>query len=192
MLGALWYFGEDKIRAYFEAPKTSEKSIENYNTLPAVVEAGVKMVEEPKEPEVSISDILQEDKKESHVVLPSQSDVIERVELASEEKASIQNDENIIGENLEEIIIKPKGEIWVGVVYLDSRDKKQFITRENITIDTSKDQLVRTGHGDFTISLNGENKVYFQQAPVRFKFIDGKLIQISANEFLELNGGKNW
>ena len=91
-----------------------------------------------------------------------------------------------------EASITPKTELWVGIIYLDNNKRKSFIGKSNYTIDLSRDQIILTGHGNFKLDVNEEEKVFKQQAPMRFLVKKGNLTQIDLKKFKELNKGASW
>lgn len=94
----------------------------------------------------------------------------------------------------EELIITPNEPLWVGIIDLKSRRKKQLNidARHSITLDG--DKIIRTGHSYFSVSsgtnfakqyIGGDNKYFLYK-------MDGGLSEISKAEFLELNKGEEW
>jgi hypothetical protein len=89
--------------------------------------------------------------------------------------------------------ISPNIELWVGIVDLNTFKKRVYLQESDINLDTSKEQIAITGHGDFTLktkdnadkSFNPQNKIYLH-------IKDGSVKEISAEEFTELNKGRLW
>jgi len=88
--------------------------------------------------------------------------------------------------------IKPNVNIWVGVVYLDNKKRASYLTDENIKLDLSREQIITTGHGNFTLEVNDNEDPFEEELPKRFHW-DGKEMKvISYDQFVELNGGSSW
>ncbi len=99
-----------------------------------------------------------------------------------------------IATQIEELIITPNEPLWVGIIDLKSRRKKQLSIDARHTISLDGDKLIRTGHSYFGISsgtnfakqyIGGDNKYFLYK-------VDGGLSEISKAEFLELNKGEEW
>ncbi len=99
-----------------------------------------------------------------------------------------------IATQTEELIITPNEPLWVGIIDLKSRRKKQLSidARHSITLDG--DKIIRTGHSYFSVSsgtnfakqyIGGDNKYFLYK-------MEGGLSEISKAEFLELNKGEEW
>ena len=99
-----------------------------------------------------------------------------------------------IATQTEELVITPNEPLWVGIIDLKSRRKKQLNidARHSITLDG--DKIIRTGHSYFSVSsgtnfakqyIGGDNKYFLYK-------MDGGLSEISKAEFLELNKGEEW
>lgn len=68
----------------------------------------------------------------------------------------------------------------------------QNITADPITIDTAKNWLIFLGHGRVEIDSTGGKTVLKEKETIRFVCENGVLKQITREEFIERNGGKNW
>ncbi|MSN95698.1 hypothetical protein F1B92_00535 [Campylobacter sp. FMV-PI01] len=88
--------------------------------------------------------------------------------------------------------IKANDKIWIGVIDLKTGKKYSKNTSDKFELDLSKDQLILTGHGYFEIQQNGETKNFKDKNPHRFHIKDGKILDISYDDFLKLNKGKAW
>jgi len=92
----------------------------------------------------------------------------------------------------QEAIISPNSQLWVGVIYLDTKKRRSFLGEGNFSIDLSKDQIITTGHGSFNLTIGDEKKEFKKQAPMRFLVKDSNITQIDWSKFKELNEGKSW
>lgn len=92
------------------------------------------------------------------------------------------------------VIIKPRVDLWLGFVDLDSGNKKTLIIKNDFELDTSKNQLILTGHGNFSININGDENLPSSNKAKRYRYLvkDGKIQTISKDEFINLNKGEEW
>jgi cytoskeletal protein RodZ len=89
--------------------------------------------------------------------------------------------------------ISPNIEIWVGIIDLTTFNKSTYLQGWDIKLDTSKEQIIVTGHGDFRLKTEGEPIKYFNPQNMIYLHIkDGVITQISEEEFIRLNRGRNW
>ncbi len=118
-----------------------------------------------------------------------------------EENLSVATEENESEATLAEeptqpalptITIVPRSKVWVGIVYLDDFSKKQYLTSRPIELNTSRDQLIVTGHGMINIEQDGEVKEYNSRQKLRFIYRAGELEQIDKQSFKLYNRGRNW
>lgn len=91
-----------------------------------------------------------------------------------------------------EAIINPKIQLWVGVIYLDNKKRRSYLGEGNFSIDTSREQIITTGHGNLNIVKDGQIKEYKRQEPLRFLVKDNNITEISLSKFRELNEGQVW
>lgn len=89
-------------------------------------------------------------------------------------------------------VIEPKSELWVGVIYLDDFKRRSYLGEGNFSIDLSREQIITTGHGSFVLKNGIEDKSYNRQTPIRLEVVDGVVKEISLSRFKELNRGNLW
>jgi len=89
-------------------------------------------------------------------------------------------------------IIAPSRRIWVGFVNLETFNRKESSSDQNITIDLMKRQIIKTGNGFFKLSYDGSVEDFTEQGSTRFLVENGTIKKISEEKFVELNRGKNW
>ena len=89
-------------------------------------------------------------------------------------------------------IIAPTRRIWVGFVNLETFNRKESSSDQNITIDLMKRQIIKTGNGFFKLSYDGSVEDFTEQGSTRFLVENGTIKKISEEKFVELNRGKNW
>lgn len=99
-----------------------------------------------------------------------------------------------IATHREELTITPNEPLWVGVIDLKTRRKKQISIDSQYSLPLDGDKIIRTGHSYFSISsgtnfakqyIGGDNKYFLYR-------VDGGLREINKAEFLELNKGEEW
>lgn len=109
-----------------------------------------------------------------------------------EEGTAKEKKEQIDLGSLKEAVLVPNSRLWLGVIYLDDKKKESLIGDGNFSIDLSREQIISTGHGDFSIIVDGQKKEFKTQDPIRFLVKDANITQISLGRFKELNEGKTW
>ncbi|WP_187647352.1 hypothetical protein [Nitrosophilus labii] len=93
---------------------------------------------------------------------------------------------------LPSIILIPKQKIWVGIIYLDDYSKKNYLTSSAIELNTTRDQLIVTGHGYLEIEKDGNVTEYSDKNRLRFIYKAGDLEKIDLQTFKKYNRGKSW
>lgn len=88
--------------------------------------------------------------------------------------------------------ILPQFKVWYGIIDLESGKKIQGITIDPIVIDPTKTLLIVLGHGRVELTSAEGKKVLNDKNTVHFMCEKGVLKQITQQEFIERNGGKNW
>ena len=95
-------------------------------------------------------------------------------------------------ENRGGLYIEPIHKAWVGVIFLDSMKKKDFLIRRALQLDASKDQIILVGHKNFKIYNKQLEQGFTSKKMVRFLYKDGELREISKAEYKNLRGGVHW
>lgn len=130
----------------------------------------------------------------------------ENESLNALEKLTLLNeDENLSSENLtdkeplnknlakdQKQGINPTEKIWIGIIDLKTGSKITKTTDKFFEFDISKDQLILTGHGLFTLNTKEKEEKFNDKNPHRFLIKKGDVSAISYDEFLKLNKGKAW
>ncbi|NLY03632.1 MAG: hypothetical protein GXZ15_02140 [Campylobacter sp.] len=115
--------------------------------------------------------------------------------LSKDENTTVEQ-ENVVLEDLELITtgasIVPSENLWIGIIEVKSGNKSTVTTAKEYQINLDKEQLILTGHGLFGLKINGDTQTFNDQNPHRLHIKDGKVNQISYDEFLKLNSGKAW
>lgn len=92
-----------------------------------------------------------------------------------------------------DVYIIPNIELWVGIIDIQTSEKKTHLIKKGLNINTSKEQLVITGHGDFTLkSDNGSSQSFNTKKRVFMHIKDGAVNLIDESEFISLNNGVVW
>lgn len=86
----------------------------------------------------------------------------------------------------------PLKKVWIGVVNLENHVRKESSNDQNLTIDLTQKQIIKTGHGFFKLFYDGNIEDFSEQGSTRFLVENGELRKISEEKFVELNRGKNW
>lgn len=149
--------------------KVEERVVET-NSSNATIEAVVVKVEN--------NQTFSTESNSSNQTVPSASLIIENQPLVS----TVPN----------QALIVPKRKIWIGTVYLDEGKRKESTSENNLTIDLTKRQIIKTGNGYFKLSYDGSVEDFTEQGSTRFLVENGTLKKISEEVFVQLNKGKNW
>jgi len=95
--------------------------------------------------------------------------------------------------NYSEIIkIVPTKKVWIGIINLDTKEKKEHVTSDELVIDTSINQIIVINGAYLSLIVGNEEKRYDFDGRVRFICKDGKIKEIKFAEFKALNDGKAW
>ncbi|MDR1008297.1 MAG: hypothetical protein LBL65_07070 [Campylobacteraceae bacterium] len=90
-------------------------------------------------------------------------------------------------------VIVPNIEIWVGMIDLSTFKRNTYLQNSDIKLDTTKEQIIVTGHGDFSLRADNEIiKSFNPQNMIYLHIQNGEVKQISEDEFILLNRGKIW
>lgn len=109
------------------------------------------------------------------------------------EPASEQKGQKVVASNDGEIIkIVPRKKVWIGIVNLDTKEKKEHMTAEELIIDKTKNQIIVVNGTYISLMIGKEEKRYDFDGRVRFLCKDGDIKEIKFAEFKALNDGKAW
>ena len=92
-----------------------------------------------------------------------------------------------------EVEIVPFSQMWVGIIYLDTKEKTSFLINEPLKVDLKRPQTIITGHGMLEIQNNDNTEKYNLAGRMRF-FVDedGNFSSISIEQYNRYNGGLEW
>ncbi len=90
------------------------------------------------------------------------------------------------------IKIVPRKQVWIGIIDLDTKEKKEHTTSQELVIDKTKNQIIVVNGTYISLMVGNEEKRYDFDGRVRFICKDGKINEIKFAEFKALNNGKAW
>ena len=203
VLSVLFSMFEDKIdlsnyqnseETSYEQTAVIQEAQESLDEVNSSFEASI-VVEDEVLAEIDSNETIQEivtiEEEISEEINEEKEEIVETI--AAEKKTAIKEPTEKISPRFnKEAIIVPNSQLWVGVIYLDSKKRRSYLGEGNFSIDISREQIITTGHGSFNIQLENEKKEFNKQAPIRFLVKDLNITQISASRFRELNEGKAW
>ena len=136
------------------------------------------------------SPLFHEEAKEQEADLAPQIEQNQKVKLAQSDQSD-QNEEPA-APAFPKITIVPRGKLWIGIIYLENRKRESRIISAPFELNTSKDQLIVTGHGKLNIDIDGKITKYNDRHKLRFLYRAGELEPIDAATFKQYNKGKTW
>ena len=89
--------------------------------------------------------------------------------------------------------IRPMSNVWVGIIYLDNKQRVSMMLNTPLEIDTSREQTILTGHGMLELDFNGEKSSHRSAERMRFYVNkEGQVQIINQAEYNRYNGGLGW
>lgn len=164
-------------------------------------EAVVEQKSEPVQPVVAEPENEPENVVESENPVEEKSEkmqIQESVPEAVETPTMPEANTSVVAEEIPHevainaITIKPNVRVWVGIVYLDTFEKEDFITEEPIIVNTNREHIMVLGHGDITLEQDDNVTQMREKNPVRFHYDGTKFEVINVQKFRELNRGEIW
>jgi hypothetical protein len=141
---------------------------------------------------ITIDNNSSNEKVETALSTSSQAPTVKKseptLEVVKEEEIKPKKKEIIKGN----LYIEPSKRAWVGIIYLDNYNKKDFLIRSKLPLDSSRDQIIIIGHSFFKIYNKKYSVNFTGSGPVRFVYRDGELMEISKKEFKRLSAGVSW
>jgi hypothetical protein len=171
----------------------AQQSLDEVNSSSGLSEPQETMFDETNSSEeiVSVEETITEELVEEVIV-----EEVTTKELIEEKKTEVKEltepTEKVSPRFSQEAVITPNSELWIGIIYLDTKKRRSFLGEGNFSIDISREQIITTGHGSFNLSVNGKIREFNRQAPMRFLVKDLNLTEIDWSKFKELNEGKSW
>ncbi len=119
-------------------------------------------------------------------------------DINSSDSNNLVSESNTTNPNSEattnEMYILPSAKVWIGTIDLNTLKKQDFLAAKGkrVDIDISDNKLIMIGHKYIKIYFNGKLVKFKRKGPIRFKYIDGDLQEISRKEFNSLAKGRQW
>ena len=88
--------------------------------------------------------------------------------------------------------IEPIKKAWVGVVYLDTMQKRDFLINSILKLNTKRDQVILVGHKDFKIYYNNTLRPFKSRKMVRFLYKNGRLSELTRAQYNQYLGDMRW
>jgi len=105
------------------------------------------------------------------------------------QKPQLIKKEKAIAQSLE---IKPRSRVWLGYIEVPTNKKYQRTFKNPFDLDPKKEWILMFGHGYIDVYLNGKKIRFSKKDTLRLWYKDGKLQEISAEKFKQLNRGRRW
>lgn len=169
---------------YFELAPAMDESDSAQNINNTTIEGAQKSIENITK--VNVNDA--NDSNESN-----NSDVIVgNIETAKIEAPKTEVHKTEFQKEAKTLKIIPRKKVWVGYYDLKTNQKNQQSTENEIMLDANKSWLIAFGHGYVNIEVNSQIKEFASNQKTRFKYVDGKLSEISQEEFKLLSKDTKW
>ncbi len=120
------------------------------------------------------------------------SETIEINETTEVNETAPKDEEPILESVNPAITIIPERKLWVGIIYLDNYKHHNIVTRKPIELNTSRDQLIVTGHSNFRLDIDGKEQNLTGAKKRRYIYRAGELEEIDLATFKRYNKGKAW
>ncbi len=89
-------------------------------------------------------------------------------------------------------VLLPKSKVWVGYINITENKKYQKVVKEELIFDIKQEWLLILGHSNVNIVLDGKKIFYKNRKSLRLWYKNGKLKEVSLEEFKKINRGKKW
>lgn len=177
------------VSRFFQSSTLDENTTNVLNQEQVVLE---EKVDENETPVVNFfaDDVIENNETNTTILEPiNESNNTEKT--LEDNASSNMPEENII--LLNESIIKPSAELWLGMVDLKTFKKSSLTIKNDYVLPLDKDMLITTGHAAFSLNDENNNTLEFKNGVSKFLMIkDGKIKQITKAEFIKENRGKLW
>ncbi len=149
-----------------------------------------------KEEDVKIVDNTKiEELKKSIAPIVVENNSTEKVVMTTKKKEKLKvvaaPKEQVVAK-VKSLVIQSKSKVWFGYINIVTNKKSQRTFHGSTKLDPSKSWLLIFGHGYINIVINGKIHKFTSPNTVRFLYKDGRLKEIDAKEFKELNRGSKW
>jgi len=85
-----------------------------------------------------------------------------------------------------------RSKVWMGYIDVKTNKKYQKTFTGEFDLDPSKEWLLTFGHGNVDVIINSEHKKFNSRKTLRLLYKDGKITELSFDEFKKLNRGNAW
>ncbi len=148
----------------------------------------IESVQKTIEPKNTIKPLtLTEDTNETNET--KLADVNMTVATPPVEEEKTEEEKAIVPQSLQ---IKPLSRLWIGYIDAKTRVKKQTVIKKPLSLDPTKEWLLSLGHGNVEIEIDGKVQKFHSTKSVRFVYENGRLKQLSIDEFKKRNKGRLW
>ncbi len=111
------------------------------------------------------------------------------LEKKEKEKSKLREERKVLPYTLE---IIPKTKVWFGYIDLSDYKKRQTVTKKPVELNASKNYLLTFGHGYIDIKVGDKIKSFKKSKSIKFIYENGRLKEITKDEFKARNKGKIW
>ncbi|EAI3905497.1 hypothetical protein A9Y52_04500 [Campylobacter lari] len=177
------------VSRFFQSSTLDENTTNVLNQEQVVLE---EKVDENETPVLNFfADDAMENNETNATILEPISENNNTEKTLEDNASSNMPEENII--LLNESIIKPSAELWLGMVDLKTFRKSSLTIKNDYVLPLDKDMLITTGHAAFSLNDENNNTLEFKNGVSKFLMIkDSKIKQITKAEFIKENRGKLW
>ena len=88
--------------------------------------------------------------------------------------------------------IVARSKVWMGYIDVETNKKYQKTFTGEFDLDPNKEWLLTFGHGYIDVIINSEHKKFNSKKTLRLLYKDGKITELSFDEFKKLNRGNAW
>lgn len=172
----------------------------------------IEGISSEKSSEESKSDSDKKDNQVNFIVPNETKEIDELSESANEVVVVYENnitEQNLIDEEeiesnitqAQDILIKeinitiaPSTRLWLGVVFLDNNQKRDYFIEDRFELNTNRSQLLYMGHSAFEIIEGNKISKPSSQTTSRYYYDSQtyELVEIDVDRFRELNRGADW
>lgn len=181
---------------FFDPSQSPTGSVEANNTekLENIVEQKPQVIQEFQASNIQAQDLLQPTKKFGESTLQNDTNFASNVGQKNMEGVAVSTqvtpELNVVKDDI--LYVSSDRELWLGVIYLDTGKKEQFLYKDRYEVKVSGRMLFVMGHTDFVLSFNGENITHGVKPPVRMYYDGSTFTDVSFARFKQLNGGVEW
>lgn len=174
---------DDEKDIFVVAPKEGEANVENklyiYIALGIIAFFVILFIIFPKEK----NNIAQDSEASQNTIVNEAQETIEQQKEQGQEAEKLQIEEAETKEvkkvippvKKDTFYITSRGDLWIGIKYLDNNAQENKIFRDRLELDPSRDQQITLGHGHFSLVFNDQTIAPDVHNVHKITFKDGKL-----------------